>query len=578
MLPISKVYKLLTLRERRQAFSLLILMVAGMLLETLGIGLIIPAVALMTQAGMHGSWGELSQYIGLTSRYPQATLIAAAVLMLLLVYLVKNLFLVYMLWRQTQFAFDVQASLSSKLFSRYLRQPYTFHLQKNSAQLIRNVVSEVSLFRGILSGAMQLLSEMLVLAGIAILLLVIEPVGSLAVVLFFLILVWGFHLLTHGKLARWGEARQYHDGWRVQHLQQGLGGIKDIKLLGREGNFLAQYDTHNRESARAWKMQTLMQNFPRLLFELLGVSGLVVLVLGMLAQGRDAATILPTLGLFAAAAFRLLPSVNRILASMQAMRGGDSVINMLCMELSAQEAGAPAQAGQKMHFSALSLRDVSFCYPGQTRVALENISLNLRHGESIGLIGASGSGKSTLVDITLGLLAPSSGLIELNGVDVHNNLRQWQDMIGYVPQNIFLTDDTLRRNIAFGLADEKIDGAAIQRALKAAQLDEFVAQLPQGLDTMVGERGVRLSGGQRQRIGIARALYHDPEVLVLDEATSALDETTERGVMQAVAALKGNKTLLVVAHRLTTIAHCDRFVRMEQGKVVQQGKVSELSS
>lgn len=578
MLPISKVYQLLSPRERHQAFILLLLMVVGMLLETLGISLFIPAIALMTQAGTHGTWAGFGQYAGQISHYSQSILIAAAVLLVLLVYLVKNLFLAYMLWRQTQFTFDVQASLSSVLFSSYLFQPYTFHLQKNSAQLIRNIVSEVSLFRGILSSALYLLSELLVLAGIAILLLAIEPVGALAVALFSLIFVWGFHILSREKLVRWGETRQYHDGLRVQHLQQGFGGIKDIKLLGREKNFLARYDVHNLESARAWKMQTLMQNFPRLLFELLGVSGLVVLVLGMLAQGREVAAILPTLGLFAAAAFRLLPSVNRILASMQALRGGDSVINMLCMELEVQESGAHVQTGQKTPFSGLSLLDVTFRYPDQSRDALENLSFCMERGESIGLIGASGSGKSTLVDVMLGLLAPSSGKIELNGIDVHRNLRQWQDMIGYVPQNIFLTDDTLKRNIAFGLADEKIDEAAVQRALKAAQLDAFVSQLSRGLDTMVGERGVRLSGGQRQRIGIARALYHDPAILVLDEATSALDEETERGVMQAVAALKGDKTLLVVAHRLSTIAHCDRYVRMEQGKIVQQGKISELST
>ncbi len=547
----------------------MLLMIVGMLLETLGVGMMIPAIMLMTGSGLQDKLA-LGRYTSGIFHYSQSSLIAAAVLLLLLVYLVKNAFLAYLTWRQTKFAFDVQSSLSFELFSNYLYQPYTFHLQRNSAQLVRNAVSEVSIFRGILSSSLQLISEFLALAGIAILLLAIEPVGVLVVSLFFLIMVWGFHRLTSDRLLRWGAARLYHDGLRVQHLQQGLGGIKEIKLLGREDSFLAHYDLHNQKSARAWKMQTLVQNLPRQLFELMGITGLTVLVLGMLVQGRDASSILPTLGVFAAAAFRLLPSVNRILASIQILRSGEAVINVLVAEREAYQRPAERRsaASEKIVFEEMELRNVTFRYPDQERVALDTISLSIKRGEAIGLIGRSGSGKSTLLDVILGLLVPVSGSAEINGRNLQQVVAGWQSLVGYVPQNIYLTDDTLRRNIAFGLPDEQIDEAAVQRAIQAAHLQEYVSQLPDGLDTLVGERGIRLSGGQRQRVGIARALYHDPQVLVLDEATSALDESTERSVMASVNALKGKKTILVVSHRMTTIESCDKLVRLELGKIV----------
>lgn len=576
----TKIHALLTPTERRGAWVLLTLMMVGMLLETLGIGLIIPAITLMMQGDLVGRYPAIASILSFWSSPSQTQLIAAAMLGLVGVFLVKNLFLAFLIWKQTHFAFDVQANLSQRLFAIYLRQPYTFHLQRNSSELVRNVTGEVSIFTGVLSSALLLFTELLVLVGIAILLLLVEPLGALIVVIVLGGAAWGFHRMTRERISRWGVERQLHDGLRLQHLQQGLGGAKDVKLLGRESDFLTQFHTHNVKSARVWKLQSTLQNFPRLMFELLAVTGLAILVLSMLSQGRDMISIIPTLGLFAAAAFRLMPSANRVLGAVQALRYSLPVVNTLYEEIKLiSPEPVRHQTGDAESFkSELNLVNVAYQYPGAASPALDGISINIRKSESIGLIGSSGSGKSTLVDVILGLLAPSGGQVDVDGHDIQQGLRKWQDQIGYVPQSIYLTDDTLRRNVAFGLPSEQIDDLAVVRAIKAAQLEEFVSALPEGLNTVVGERGVRLSGGQRQRIGIARALYHDPAVLVLDEATSALDGATERGVMEAVTALQGSKTIIVVAHRLSTVENCDRLFRLERGKVVDEGTPEKILS
>ncbi len=574
-----KIWGLLTSAERRSAVVLLGLMLIGTLLETLGIGLVIPAIALLTERDFASNHPALQPALLALGNPSQQTLVIGGVVVLVGVYLIKALYLTFYTWRQMRFAFDVQTMLSQRLFTLYLRQPYTFHLQRNSAQLIQNVTAEVDTvtFTAMLPG-ISLLTETLVLAGFGSLLLAVEPLGTLIVACTLGVTSWSFSHFTRGRIARWGEARQHHAGLRIQHLQQGLGGVKDIKLLGRETEFLEQYRLHNTQSARVNQLHQTLQQLPRLWLELLAVSGLAILVLSMLAQGRALEAMLPTLGLFAAAAFRLMPSVNRMLSAVHSLRFGLPVIDTLDAELklSVQEA-AGTHTPVTPFRAALELKQVTYTYPGAAEPAIKDISLAIQRGESVGFIGTSGAGKSTLVDILLGLLTPDSGEVRMGGKDIQHALRNWQDQIGYVPQSIFLTDDTLARNVAFGLSNSQIDEATVWRAIRAAQLEEFVHSLPQGLNTLVGERGIRLSGGQRQRIGIARALYYDPAVLVLDEATSSLDTATERDVMQTVSALQGNKTIIIVAHRLSTVEPCDRLYQLERGQIVGEGSYEVIT-
>jgi ABC-type multidrug transport system fused ATPase/permease subunit len=568
-----KLWEILNHAQQRGAVILLGLSVLGMLMETLGVGLVIPALAVMTQPDLALRYPRLVPLLHSLGDPSQARLVVMGMLLLVAVYAIKALFLGVLAWWQMRFVYGVQAELSERLFTSYLRQPYVFHLQRNSAQLIRNAVTETNILaQTVLVSALSVLAESLVAIGIIGLMLIVEPVGTVTVIGILGGAVWAFHRTSRGWIARWGTARQVHEGLRIQHLQQGLGGAKDVKLLGREDDFLAEFGRQNAGYARVGGRFGFLTQLPRLWLEFLAVSGLAALVLVMIWHGRSVTSLLPALGLFGVGAFRLMPSANRILSGVQNMRYGLPVVDVLHAELRCLPPTSAPERGRPMPFrDAIRLEDVTFRYPTAERPALTGVTLSVSRGSSVGFIGSTGAGKSTLVDTLLGLLSPEQGNITVDGADIQSNPRGWQDQIGYVPQSIFLTDDSLRRNIAFGVPDAMIDDSAISRALKAAQLEAMVKDLPDGLATAVGERGIRLSGGQRQRIGIARALYHDPSVLVLDEATSSLDIETEREVMDTVRNLRGDKTLVIVAHRLSTVAHCDSIVRLEHGRVVASG-------
>jgi ATP-binding cassette, subfamily B, bacterial PglK len=568
---------ILTHRQRVRACVLLALMFLGMLLEMFGVGLIVPALAMITRPdfGAAGSTaGNLLEALGNPSR---EQLILFGMWGLVGVYVLKASFLSFLTWKQVQFAYRAQEDVSYRLFFTYLRQPYGFHLRRNSADLIRNAVNEIHLFsHTFLTSGLMLLTELMVLFGIIAVLLVIEPMGTLAVGAVLGVIGLAFHLLLKRPVLRWGNARQAHEGRRIQHLQQGLGGVKQVMLTNREREFLAEYSRHNIGSARVGEKAQTIYQLPRLWLEVLAVLGLTALITLLLRRGTTVTDLLPTIGLFAAAAFRLLPSMGRIMNAVQNVWYAAPVVKVLREEIALGAEPLSDEPAPLPLKRSLTLTDVVFTYAGANCPSLRGVSLEIPQGRTVGFIGGSGAGKSTLVDVMLGLLPPDSGRVEVDGVDIKHAPRAWQKNIGYVPQSIYLTDDTLRRNIAFGIPPEQIDETAVKRAMHSAQLDDFIASLPEGLDTMVGERGVRLSGGQLQRIGIARALYHDPPVLVLDEATSALDSATEQGVMHSVRALHGLKTIIVVAHRLGTLAGCDWVFRLEDGRVADQGDAARM--
>jgi len=563
-------WNLLEPRQRRGAAVLVGFMAVGAALETIGVGLAIPVIALLADAGSPLPLPKaMAEWLAARDR---SAVVVAGVLVLLLAYLLKALYRLLLVWQQNRYAFALQWSLSNRLFASYLRKPWSFHLQHNSATLVQAVTQEVDQFTfGVVVHALAFVSEAFVSVALGALLLVIEPVGGLVVIVVLGLVAYGFHRVTDARAGGMATERRKLDRQRFRVLQQGFGGVKEARLLGREDEFVRQLSAAGERSARIGRRVQTLRDLPRVWIEWLAIAGLAVLVIVMVLRGRPANSIVPVAGLFGVAVLRLIPSVSRMLTSVHAIALGLVSVRSLSEELGAKVAGADAPSGDGPgDWDRIAVENVRFSYGPQASPVLEDASLVIARGHAVGLVGASGSGKSTLVDVLLGLLAPGAGRVLVGGVDTARCMKWWQRRLGYVPQSIYLLDDTVRRNVAFGIPEDRIDDAAVARAIAMANLDGFVSSLPQGVDTVVGERGVRISGGQRQRIGIARALYGDPEVLVLDEATSALDGETEETVMEAIDALHGRMTIVVVAHRAATVARCDRVLRVEDGMVREE--------
>jgi ABC-type bacteriocin/lantibiotic exporter with double-glycine peptidase domain len=560
----------------------MLLTLVGALFEAAGIGLIVPFISIITS-------DNFQLPIAFTNIFPSLDelsskeIIVLAVTSFVIFYFVKSMFLMFLAALQAGFYYRIQESVSTRLFNSYLGMPYTFHLQNNSGKLLSNTVTESMQFAvSFTAPALLFLNDLLITVMIVTVLIYFEPAGAILALIAFGTLSLLLFKASKKRAALWGETRQEKERLRIKSAQQGFGGIKDIKLYGRENVFQDGYSKETHISLEAGRKQTILQNVPRVFLEFIAVTALCGLVVFITIAG-DKANVITIVGLFAAAAFKLLPTTARMVQSAQAMVFSSPVVSFMYDELvenknyySDSELALPLES--HVSFSAnLSVRDLTFVYEGVDFPVLDSINLDVEVGSMTGFIGASGAGKSTLLDCMLGLIQPTSGYISADGTKItSDNVRSWQKNLGYVPQDIFLLDGSLRDNIGFGISPDAIDELKIHSSVERAQLTEFVTSLPDGLDTRVGERGVRLSGGQRQRIGIARALYNNPPVLFLDEATSALDIETEREVMRAVEELQGSTTVLIIAHRYSTIENCDYLYKLEKGKIVAQGKPSTI--
>jgi ABC-type bacteriocin/lantibiotic exporter with double-glycine peptidase domain len=578
MTSIKKITNLLSKNQKKSTIFLIILVFIGMLFEMLSLGILLPFLSIVLKPNAADVYPMLKTFLKLIGNPTHIFFIFLCLISLVGIYILKTVFVIYSTWEQSKFSANLSASLSNQLFNGYLQLPYKFHLERNSAILIRNIQVEVSNFTGMTNSVIFLITEISVVCGVAFMLFIIEPIGALSVMLFLLISGYIFFKITKKKLTTWGEERQNYAGLMSQSLMQGLSGVKEVKLLGKEPFFLETFTNPNVSNTKILaKVQTLNQ-IPRLYLELLSIIALSFLIMIMVIQNKPTEFIMPTLGLFVAAAFRMIPSVNRIMSALQSISFTKAVINVFHTEFNLiKENSQIKNSKNDFHFkNEIILNNINFKYNTSTLEALKGISFIIPKGSCIGLIGQSGSGKSTLVDIILGLLDPSSGSISVDGIEINKNLRGWQNQVGYVPQSIYLVDDTLRNNIAFGVYESEINEGMLENAIFAAQLSDFIKTLPEGLDTKVGERGVRLSGGQRQRIGIARALYNNPQILIFDEATSALDNQTEIEFMQALKMLQGIKTMIIIAHRLTTVKDCDIIYKLKEGKIIQKGTLLEI--
>ncbi|MEC4683893.1 MAG: ABC transporter ATP-binding protein [Nitrospirota bacterium] len=504
-------------------------------------------------------------------------------LVVLGVLFVSNLTSALTNWNILRFSFGLGRDMSLKLLSSYLTHPYVFFLHRNSSDLVSNTLWEVGrIVNGIVIPLLTVYSRAVVSLAILGLLLWANPSLALMTGVTLGGAYLGIFFLVRKTLARSGSETTRVNSQRTQLAYETLGGIKDIKILGREKDF---YDRFSRPVAHYATYQARSQMIalmPRYALETLAFGGIIVIVIYLLGAEHGASRALPMISLYALAGYRLMPALQQIFANVSSIRFNLSAVEKLSLDLTeAVKGGPPPLPAQPLPFSReISLQKIVFRYPERTEAVLNQVSLSIRSNTTVGIVGSTGSGKTTTLDILLGLLTPESGCLMIDGVPIgEGNLRNWQANIGYVPQQIMLLDDTVVRNIAFGIPDGEVDRDAVVKAAKLAHLHDFIiGDLPDGYDTIVGERGLRLSGGQRQRIGIARALYHDPAVLVLDEATSALDNITESVIMEALHTLSHQKTILMVAHRLSTVRECDMIFVMERGELADSGTYPELLS
>lgn len=578
---LGKIWRLLDRGDRWQLVGLGLLMIIGSFLEALGVGLVLPFIAIIEKPERLNDllfWRQHS--LPLTSREQYEWLLILSFGFGAL-YLFKNLFIAGTNYFQFKFLNEKQRKFSVILLRSYLFKPYTFHLQNNTAKLIQNASQETTnIFNNYLLPLLIIISESLIVFAIFTVIVLSNPFISLVVIAILAILSYLFFKFFRKKLKETGAQRVYYAQKVVQSINQGLGGIKEVKVLGREQVFLDVYEQNLIEDRKANFFLNFINQLPRSYFETLAVTAILLIIILTLIQRGSMAQVLPLISLFAAAAFRLLPSATRLMTSLNNVIFYAASVDIIYDDiLEARSFAMPKMAAAtavKPFRDRLELINLYYTYPNAARPALCGVSLTIKQGEMVGFVGSSGAGKTTIVDLILGLLEPCQGDIRIDGESIYQNLPQWQRQIGYIPQTIYLSDDTLRRNIAFGLPDAAVDEMALIAAVKAAQLWDFVSTLPNGLETVVGERGVRLSGGQRQRIGIARALYHNPSVLIMDEATAALDNRTEAGVMDAIQALSGEKTVIMIAHRLSTVMDCDRLYLMANGQVAAVGSYQEL--
>ena len=575
---LKKIFYILREYKKRVAFLILLLFI-GMIFEMISIGIILPTLGILLSPDIKLDFPSVYLFFKKNGFESQREIIFFGMYSIIGIYFFKTIFMYYLSWVQANFSAELSAKTSSKLYSGYLNQTYSFHLLRNSSELIRNIIGEVHEFSEMLKSLFVLIIEITALFGIAIILLFKEPLGT---TLIFIVLGLSTFLLqkfSKNKLLKWGEERQYHDGLMKKKINHGLLGIKDIKLKGVESIFLKEFDFHNFLRVGVTSKQYALTFFPRLYLEFIAVLGLVGFIIFQLYLNTPVNSLLPIIALFMAGAFRMIPSANRIIGSMQFIRYSKPVIDIVYNELieNSKFRTTIIENNEKINFKyKLELKNINYRYSETDSNVLKNINLTIKKGEVIGFIGTSGSGKSTLIDIILGLLKPESGSIYLDDIEITEIMKPWQKLIGYVPQSIFLSDDNIKNNIAFGILNQAIQNTAIQNAIIDAQLNDFINILPDGMETQVGEQGVRLSGGQRQRIGLARALYNNPEILILDEATSALDNITENSVMETVLKLRGEKTILLVAHRLTTLRFCDRVYKIENGIVEFEGNPIDI--
>lgn len=575
----KRLFYIFPAKQRWQFAGLFFLQLIETFLDFFGVSLILPFVNVLVNAdALHeaGWYVMVSRLIGSDKT---ASVLLFITLLMIAVYIVKNLFMLFVLSLRVRFVGTNKIKMGTKMITCYLHKPYTFHLQRNTSEIIRNINGDVTGAFNVINNIFVLISDVLIVLSLVAYLFAVDYAMTLGVMLALALCSAVYFLFVRNKIRELGGQNRKVTARMYKSIQQAMGGIKEVKIMAREKYFAEVYNKAGIESVRVGNRFAVISAIPGRLIEALCMCTILGILALKIASGEDLTTVVPSLSAFAVAAIRLLPRANGINGCINTITYNMPSLEALYDDLRESEREeaerlreAEEKKRQKKTVAAgeeqdIFVRGVTYTYPNKQEPVLKNVSLTIAHGTSVGIVGATGAGKTTLVDLILGLLKPDSGTICYGTLDIHEDYAQWQKHIGYIPQTIYLVDDTIRSNVALGIEADEVDEAAVWRALENAQLADFVRGLEDGLDTVIGERGIRISGGQRQRIGIARALYYDPEILFFDEATSSLDNETEAAVMESVNALGSRKTMIIVAHRLTTLRGCDQIYRVDEAGV-----------
>ena len=575
---------ILNRKQRRQAVFVAVMAIFSALLETMGVSVVLPFILAMLQPEQLMENQYIKPVLAILNITSVTGMITVTAILIIVVYIAKNAFILLFNYIQLNFRNRMERDLSNLMLKSYIYKPYQFFLNINSAEIMRGITGDISGVATTVDSFCNLFNEGLTCILLGALLVAINPVMAVSLLLLAIITAFVMVLGLRKKTAECGEQCRDAFAKRYQHAYQAVNGIKEIQVMKRQNNFLKYFEDASEVACSYNTRYLWISKLPSRVIETIFISGLILLVLLSMNSVNDLSVLIAQFGAVAVAAVRILPSISNIANAMNSLvyqrpaleSAYDNISNLEYQNGDSPQPESTNVQNQVDFREEIQIKSISWKYSDALPNVLENLDMEIRPGEAIGLIGESGAGKTTLADILLGLFQPQAGEITVDGKSIYVADTNWHKLVGYVPQNVFLIDDTVRNNILFGVDEKDIDEERIWQTVEQAQLKEFVKNLPQGLDTVLGERGIKISGGQRQRIAIARALYYDPEILVLDEATSALDNDTENAIMESINTLQGEKTLIIVAHRLTTIANCDKVYEIRNGRAFLKGNDTRI--
>ena len=578
---LNKFNKLLNNKQKKRLLILAFVTVIGAFLEVIGVSLMLPLVTAIMQPDIINSNKYIAYICNILDLHSYRTFVIVCIIAVIFVFIFKDLFLMMQYYIQARFVYNNQFAMQQRMLNGFINRPYEFFLTAESGEILRVIQSDITKVYALLTNLLGMFTESAVSLAITVTIFIIDPIMTTFVVVMMIAVVIVISKFVKPILKKKGEERHVHYSLMYKWLLQSITGIKEVKVSGKEEFFEKNFEISGKKYISAEKWSTVFSNIPRLMIEMVSVCSTLAFIAFMIYRGKEIETLVPTLGAFAMAAMKLMPSANRIVGAINQVVFYEPSLNKLVKDIEMFEGDEDKYVSyrktnenkleNKLTFNdKIELKGITYRYQNSDKVILDKADMTVPIGKSVGIVGASGAGKTTAVDLLLGVLLAKEGEILADGVSVMENYSEWLSHIGYIPQSIFMLDDDIKSNIAFGVKKEEQDEEKVWEAIREAQLEDFVKGLKDGIHTQIGERGMRLSGGQKQRIGIARALYSNPEVLVFDEATSALDSETEAAVMSSINRLHGKKTMIIIAHRLQTIKECDMVYKVENGKIIRE--------